>query len=635
MRFDIAIVGGGPHATYALDRIAAVIESLPRKAALRIAIYERSGNFGDGSVHSAEQPRSSYLNRACGDVALAGKHHTHRTSDLWSWYRSKRVSLEPHHWEVLNSPTDTPSRALHGLALRDAFLSAKERIEAGGAHRCHLFAGEVVEIRSKHIDGPLELFLKSGERFEASQLLLTTGHSRQQPTAANQRFCQSKGGGWIDWPYPLSDLDNLGCLKNASVCVEGLGLSAIDVLLYLTEGRGGRFVRTVSGELDYVRGGHEPRYLCAIGQTGLLIPARPRNEKVHFGNRHNAIVLTPERIQELRHRRGVFTQIPDRRLRCQLDFERDILPLIALEMAYVHTATVSGMRLQERLSRSAIQCADLFVSGNAADMVGLPVHSLCKQFVRLTSPFTRGPKFDWANYAGQQPPQADYHQAALQAAQDDLAEARLGNLCSLPKTVVDGVWRDLRPVLQDAIEFGGLTAPSEKLFQKRYWRLYNRLSNGSSIEAMEKVVALVRSNVVDLSHGPGAKLEATGEGFRILGAAPRSVSTAIRGRLARFDARTDSAPLYRNAISSGLLRLWQNPDADGRAPFRCGAIAVSKRCYALNEDGTEDTRISLVGSPIEGVRYFRESLPRSVDDPIFDHFEQWARLAIDSVSTPA
>ena len=628
MQFDIAIIGCGPNATYALDRIAAVVKRLPRNRVVRIAIFERSGNFGDGCVHDTDQPRSSYLNRASGDIALGAHSITSIQSDFWCWYRSRNAAGEIDADERPLTPTSTPSRALHGRALRDALLASKAQIESENYHSCHLLIDEVIELDGDSDQGPLGIKTKSGRRYEALHILLATGHGQPQLTDEEHVLGLATGGRFIDWPYPLSRLDDLNNLSNSAICVDGLGLSAIDVLLYLTEGRGGRFVRTPSGDLDYIPGGREPRYLTAIGRSGLLIPTRPKNNKVERGRQHKAVVLTPERLQTLRVLRGFTARLPDGRLRQQLDFERDILPLIALEMAFLYYATGAAKSARKRLRLAAIAAADRFTNAVPTVITEPIIQTLCDELACTTSMTSTAPAFNWADQTAWFGQRTDFHKAALKAAEEDISEARRGNLRSPSKAAADGVWRDLRPILQGAIEFGGLTALSERIFQDRYWRLYSRLSNGSSIEAMEKIIALVRNNIVDLSNGPGATLKATQSGIVIEGASPRHICTVIRGRLSRFDARSDRSPLYRSAIANKLLSLWANPDTGGGPAFQCGAIAISERCYALRDDGSEDTRISLIGSPIEGVRYFRESLARAIDDGIFTHFERWAVAAL-------
>lgn len=71
--FSLALVGGGPRATYALERLAATIDRLDGRR-LAVHVYELGGEFGAGQVHSTEQPHTSYLNRSGSQIAFAADH---------------------------------------------------------------------------------------------------------------------------------------------------------------------------------------------------------------------------------------------------------------------------------------------------------------------------------------------------------------------------------------------------------------------------------------------------------------------------------------------------------------------------------------------------------------------------------
>src|SRR5262249_44041784 len=81
------------------------------------------------------------------------------------------------------------------------------------------------------------------------------------------------------------------------------------------------------------------------------------------------------------------------------------------------------------------------------------------------------------------------------------------NLTNPAKAAADGVWRDLRPVLGEAVDFGGLTARSHQRFLDVYMRHHNRLANGAALEVMEKILAVVEHGLVDVSVGPDARVE--------------------------------------------------------------------------------------------------------------------------------
>ena len=134
--------------------------------------------------------------------------------------------------------------------------------------------------------------------------------------------------------YPLDKLERVG--PEARVAIQGLGLSAHDVIAELTVGRGGVFVRQPNGEpngqggpgsLRYQRSGREPK-LTLCSRNCLPNAARGINQKGLDG-RHHPHYFTQDAVEALRR-----TALATRGSR-QLDFDRELLPLLKREMAWV------------------------------------------------------------------------------------------------------------------------------------------------------------------------------------------------------------------------------------------------------------------------------------------------------------
>src|SRR5690606_33022375 len=75
--------------------------------------------------------------------------------------------------------------------------------------------------------------------------------------------------------YPLESLSSIP--PGARVGVRGMGLAAVDVVLMLTVGRGGRFTPSEDG-LAYRASGREPR-ITVWSRHGRAFWPRARNEK--------------------------------------------------------------------------------------------------------------------------------------------------------------------------------------------------------------------------------------------------------------------------------------------------------------------------------------------------------------------
>jgi hypothetical protein len=147
-----------------------------------------------------------------------------------------------------------------------------------------------------------------------------------------------------------------------------MGLTALDVILYLTEGQGGRFaVDAVSSRLVYHASGREPSRIVPFGNTGLFTFARPFNakEKDHATLEHKPVFLTRQAIDRLRESVGTPQQVAPIGMRRQLDYEHDIHPLVLLEMALIYYTTLLCEAFGAFLENKVRPGYEAFLAGGA------------------------------------------------------------------------------------------------------------------------------------------------------------------------------------------------------------------------------------------------------------------------------
>src|SRR5262249_14512257 len=121
----------------------------------------------------------------------------------------------------------------------------------------------------------------------ADHVLFVTGHSsnRPPPGSSEREFAEYSARAprarYVPYAYPLENIlrDSVAGPDRVVGCV-GLGLTAFDVILYLTQGRGGAFVSDGgSGRLRYESSGREPQKIVGMSRSGLFTSARPYNAK--------------------------------------------------------------------------------------------------------------------------------------------------------------------------------------------------------------------------------------------------------------------------------------------------------------------------------------------------------------------
>nr|WP_206326777.1 FAD/NAD(P)-binding protein [Streptomyces sp. S3(2020)] len=693
----MAIVGGGPTCTYVLERLAALVRANDRSVRLEIVIYDLSGEFGPGQVHSPDQTRTSYLNRVVGQVAFAADESVVEAGPLLTaderptflqWCRRKFQETGDARFDLVAE--DWPKRYLHGLALKDQFTHYVDILRAAEGVTVTLKRSEVVDLEERGERFGI-LTADGATPYEADYVLMLTGHSSNRPELDPRQtawadFTARHQAHLIPNAYPLErSLDPARTGPGTTVACLGMGLTGIDVLLYLTEGRGGTFERDADGRLEYRPCGREPDSVVAFSRSGLFTFARPYNEKERdiAALEYKGPFLTTAAVAQLRATVGVSNVIGGHEKR-QLDFEAHVFPLILLEMSLIYYGTLYGTEFRaaairaarpgyekfladadafadhqeaaafllaplDELARSAADRVDQALAGRAAPAGAQPqgqppLAGLLGSFLTVVHGADRAAelleladaperfaaaaaaadspwrhalraaehRFSWERTIAPVPrsgyPNAEaYVETFLDFLDVDIRWAAQGNLSNPAKAAADAAWRDLRGVVIDAVDFGGLRASSHRTFLGVYTPHHNRLCQGASVEAMEKVTALIRSGHVDISAGPGAHVETDEDSgrFRVRGpvtGTERHADVLVDARVHAFDAERDVMPVYPNLLRRGLVRKWTNPGV-GEADFVPGGLDLTPEFHPVRADETVESRITFLGPPSEGVMY--------------------------------
>lgn len=250
----LAIVGGGPRAAYALESLARIARRRQDDLPGRIDIYEPRERLGTGPAYEIDQPSWVRLNLPqqsidAGAVATgSGAIASDLIGDLMSW--SGAAPAEPDRY---------PARADAGR-----YLSAL-------VHTCIAELSPAVVRHRRHT---VTSVVRSGGGFLVGHdagvdaydaVLLVTGHA----------------GGWHGALAPSADVVPalpLGGLVSRAVstrptrvCVRGASLTAIDAVLALTEGLGGRFG---GGERPAYEPGDIDVRVVMVSRTGRLMSVK-------------------------------------------------------------------------------------------------------------------------------------------------------------------------------------------------------------------------------------------------------------------------------------------------------------------------------------------------------------------------
>ncbi|WP_375433442.1 FAD/NAD(P)-binding protein [uncultured Friedmanniella sp.] len=171
-------------------------------------------------------------------------------------------------------PLDFPSRRLASAYF--GYAHERSRRAAPTSVEIITHAQRAVDVRPAADGNRERVVLEDGETITADAVVLLNSHVDVRPAppyAALAAFADDHGLTYVPPGYG-GDLD-LGLVgAGQDVIVRGLGLDFVDVLVLLTEGRGGRFKPVGDGRLRYERSGAEP-HLMIGSRRGVPYHAKP------------------------------------------------------------------------------------------------------------------------------------------------------------------------------------------------------------------------------------------------------------------------------------------------------------------------------------------------------------------------
>ncbi len=708
--FSIAIVGCGPRGTYALERLAAMLPEMACADQIEILVFERSGEFGAGATQSADQCVTGQMNRVSSQIAFAADQTNQPATTLlgqrdrptlyeWSGVEFKKTG-DP---KYLLEPMQMPTRAIHGEALNAAFVRYQALLEAVPNVTMKKIPEDVIDI-AETPGGRFRLLTRRGP-YHTDHVLLVTGHAPVRAAKGSKAEslmhanAAMKSAQFVPYIYPTKEkLGSDVIAPGSGVAVLGLGLAGVDSIISLTEGRGGRFDKAPDDTLKYVPSGQEPKVIFGLSRSGLPVQSRGENDKAatgsgvdHAHKEHKGQFLTRGAVEQLRTSVGVPCLVSDMVVK-QLNYSRDIFPLVVLEMAYVYYKTLLGPKFAAYLVDVVTPTYDAHISSSklseeeAIDALMHPVNEafdfMAEALVNLstdqqarkddpfseiyhqaiarfqicvwgddpkqkTSPWQhpidiRQHRFNWKDVfypvrADNAVPGSDWHEKTVAHIRRDNLFSAQGNMRNPLKAATDGVWRDLRAVYAAILDYGGLQAQSHADYIVNHHRLYTRMSNGTSLTATRKLVALAEAGILDLSMGPCPVIDVdtAHDRFCIVsyeGTIKQYVSSVIDARVPAFDPERDGPDLYRNLFARGMVRRWKNPGVDEQSNFEPGALDLNKQFHPFTSDGRVENRLTVIGAPAEGLIAFQYSAAKPYsNNGILNDIAVWANEIVDTV----
>jgi uncharacterized NAD(P)/FAD-binding protein YdhS len=327
-RARLVLVGAGPRAAMLLERLLARADG-----ALDIDLVDPHP-AGAGRIWRRAQSPLLKLNSMTRDVtvftddtcAIDGPVRPGPSLSEWLelWRAGELADVELDELSAAEAtalgPEGFPTRRLHSHYMDWFFRRTAASAPAGVTIRRHV--DTVASVRPL-TDGRHAVLLGSGREIVTDAVAYCLGHTEREPDPASAGLAAAAAREGLVYVPPAftADADLSALPEGGDVLVRGMGLAAVDLVVLLTQGRGGRFDRGADGSLRYLASGREPR-LHLGSRRG--VPYRSKVTSTIQGDAPQREVLTPDAIAAL--------------IGCErpIDFQRDVWPLVAAELLHGH-----------------------------------------------------------------------------------------------------------------------------------------------------------------------------------------------------------------------------------------------------------------------------------------------------------
>jgi len=596
--YHIAIVGAGPRGLSALERLIAVYADRQPGWGLHVHLIDPA-EPGQGA-HSSRQPDHLLTNTVGGQITLFTDPSVRDAGPIkpgpsfLDWARAagyrrvdgRYVRTGADGEEI--DENDYLPRAMLGEYLTyvyDLLTSSLPRNVRVTHHR-----SMAEDIRPLE-DGRLCVVIEGGFPIVADCAVMTTGHSENRASEEDDLLQQQVLSGRRENPKlqffssvnPIGVLQSVG--SDAQVYVQGMGLTAYDIVSELTAGRGGRFIPVGDGRrLRYEPSGREPHMILASRQ-GVPFSARGVNQK-GVGGLHRPVFFTRPWIDRVRREKEAATGGG------KLDYAVDLWPMLKKEICLVYDITRWGAQPADP--------AQYVPSAESEQAIS-----------EIFAPLGQGRFAD----------ERAYVDAVRRYTEWDLAHAFGGNVEDCVKAATD-VLRDVRDYIRYAVDYGGLTEESHRRFLNDVIPVMYRISAGAPKERNMELLALIDAGVASFGPGPNPELSFVPAQARFVlrstrldKPVERYLDVVIRARIdcTVYPEKQDSA-LIQNMLRRGTLRPFMN------GGYHPGGIDVDASQNVIGADGHVYRNLWALGILAEGANFCTYVLPRALVNSRFLSF---------------
>lgn len=612
----VVVIGAGPRGTSAVERLvsrAAASGGVPASG-LRIEVVD-SHEPGPGHVWNTEQNRLFLMNTPCFYPTVTPERPAGSGAPGLSFEQFRRlmgdgaVLSETERAELgAMSRTSYPPRALYGAYLRHVWARVAALAESTpGVDGPHHVRATAVAIDPDPAGG-YRVVLADGEVLAAHDVVLAVGHVPARLTPAQEAAGRAAAGFKASYlpPHVPADVDHEAFPAGENVLVRGLGLNFFDLMIVLSEGRGGEFRDTglpAGRALEYVPSGREPLVIAGSRRGA---PYRAKSAVDSFVPRGVTLRhLVYERVARAA-RQGATGRTPG-----TVDFERHVWPLLQRDVVEHYYATLADQAPELFPSGAEPFLEDLAQILDAPNDIGDEVWTVrTKDLLRSAAPeaafFNIRALAKPFSGVGHTTPEG--HAAAiLEWLEADAAGAALGEGSAEHQGI--GALHAGRLVTK-RLAAEGLIDELSVATQVRGWfePLVEGLASGPPLERTEQLAALVRAGVVRILGPEPTYTFDDAEGLFSaaspwVSAPPVTSRWMVEAMMPANRVAVTASPLLRDVLESGLGRPRRRTNEDGETVPGSGLDVVGADHRLVGEDGYVADNVHVLGLQLSSIQW--------------------------------
>jgi hypothetical protein len=614
----VVFVGGGPRTVGLLERFAASADELLGDREVEIHVVDPYP-AGGGRIWRRDQSRLLWMNSMASDVTIFTDESVvcdgpiRPGPDLATWANGVGATLLEEAGLEPSGPMDFPPRLLQAEYLSWVWDRVIRSLPPGVTVTTHL--ERAVSLTSDWGAGN-RVVLASGKVLEAELVVLALGYLDRAPTADEAALADSASSAGLTYIPPgyTADVDLSELRPAEPVIVRGFGQAFIDLMVLLTEGRGGWY-DGCSGQLEYNPSGSEP-ILYVGSRRGV-----PYHAKLGYTVAGTTPVptryLTGTALDELGE--GV------------LDYATQVRPLVDKDLTFAHYQQLF-LAHPERTRWPWQQFFDVLdrTFPNDPEFVAAVNEAVPSDEDRFVLAEVDRPL---AGLTFETPARLDRELVHL--IETDLL--RRADPRYSPDLAVFNALLSVYTVLSVAITQGRLSDEDRVRHVETEWHgFFSFVASGPPPRRLEELLALHRAGLVQFA---GPSLEVALSNGRFIASSPALPGTIearafVEARLPRPDVLATPDPLLTGLLESGLLAADELIASDGTS-LGGGQLKADGDCRAVKADGSVHPSLFLLGPSVSGSAGSSGFSRPHFNGPGFRQNDAVARRLLQLVADPA